>query len=185
MKQTKSKTIFAWIILFVLIGATLILTYFKFFSADNSNITEIPTNNSTSNAIHKALKDITINFNQSPAVQTYNEQNNVKLNATANNFSIYISYITDTTTTYEFTYDNLHLNIIINSNEAKAEKFNVVYKFLIEAVQKRINNTNDINEEINKFLNNDDISYEGLTKKVVEDNVEYQMDITKKIKTNK
>lgn len=180
MKQKKNKKVIAWIMLFILIGIALALTYLKFFSVDNINIEERPVNNSSSNAIHNALKDITTNFNQNSKVKEY-ANDNIILKASVNNYSIYISYITDTTTTYEFTYDNLCLNIVVNNTEEDKTKFNVVYQLLIEAVQKRINNTDNLDAIINNFLTTD-TTYDGLSKEEVENGIAYQMNITKKLK---
>lgn len=181
MKEKKGKNIVAWVLLVALVCITLILTYLRFFSVSDTEFKEIPVNDSSSNAIHTALKDITSNFNQNVKLKEYNEQNNVILKASLNNYSIYISYITDVTMTYEFTYDDLCLNIIINNNIEEKEKFTVIYKFLIEAVQKRINNNDDFDKIVDAFLN-DDINCDGLVKIESENVTEYQMNITKKLK---
>ena len=65
-------------------------------------------------------------------------------------YSIFKSYIGNTTVTYEFVYDDLCLNILVDNNE-DIELFNVVCKFLIEAVQDRIGN-NNIEDRIDVFL---------------------------------
>lgn len=181
MKNQKSKIICAWIMLVISVILALALTYFKFFLVVNDKIEEKPINESSSKAIHIALNDIITNFNQNPKIKKYADENNITLIASVNNYSIFISYITNTTTTYEFSYDDLCLNIIINDVEEDIQKFNIVYGILIEAVQKRINNTNDIENIINKFLN-EDVNYEGLTKFEIENRIKYQIDITKKIK---
>lgn len=188
MGQQKKKRVIAYIVLFVLVAITLWLTYLKFFSEKNTYILEVPVNASSSNAIHKALENIVSNFNQNSEVKDYEIKNNVTLSATVNNYSIFISYITDTTVTYEFNYDDLCLNIIINDDIAKKEEFKVIYGFLIKAVQERINNTDDdtidkIDKIIDEFLNSD-TSYDGLTKETVEGGIKYQMNITKKLKYN-
>ena len=183
MKQQKKKRVIAYIALFVLIALSLWLTYLKLFGEENTYILEVPVNESSSNAIHTALENIINNFNQNPKVSDYENTNGVTLSAIVNNYSIFISYITDTTVTYEFTYDDLCLNITINDEIAQKEEFKVIYGFLIEAVQIRINNTDNIDTIINNFLTND-TNYDGLTKKVIDDHIKYQMNITKKIKYN-
>ena len=183
MKQKKTKKLIAWLTLVILVCFALTLTYLKLFSNNNLNIEERPINNSSSNSIHAALKDIVTNFNQNSKIEEYQE-NNITLKASVNNYSIYISYITDTTTTYEFTYDDLYLNITVNNtNEDDKAKFNTIYQLLIEAVQKRINNTDDVDNIINTFLTTD-ATVDGLSKKEVRNGIEYQMNITKKIKQN-
>lgn len=185
MKQKKNKNTIAWIMLFVLVVIALALTYIRFFFVDNdnNNIEERPINNSSSIAIHNALSDITSNFNGNPQINEYAD-NNINIKATVNNYSIYISYVTDTTTTYEFTYNDLCLNITIdNQDKENQDKFNIIYKLLIEAVQTRINNTDNIDELISNFLTTD-TNYDGLSKKEVENGIEYRMNITKKLKIN-
>lgn len=184
MEQQKKKRVIAYIVLFVLIIISLWLTYLKFFGEENTYILEVPVNESSSNAVHKTLKDIVNNFNQNPDVKDYEIKNNVTLSAVVNNYSIFISYITDTTITYEFAYDDLCLNIIINEDIAQRQEFKVIYGLLIKTVQMRINNNDNIeniDKIINEFLNND-ISYDGLTKEFVEDRIKYQMNITKRLK---
>lgn len=181
MNQKKEKKVLvAWIFLFILIILILTLSYVKFFSLDNSNIEERPINNSSSSAVHSALKDITTNFNKNPKIREYLNQG-TKLKASVNNFSLFISYITDTTTTFEFTYDNLNLSIIVNTDEEEFLKFKVVYQLLIEAVQERLNNEDSLDIVINNFFTTDAI-YEGLSKKEVDGGIEYKIDITKRLK---
>ena len=182
MNKEKNKNLIAWILLLILISITLAITYIKYFSFDNinNNIEERPINESSSNAIHIALKDIVTNFNDNNKVIEYQQTNNLTLKASVNNYSIFISYIDSTTTTYEFKYEDLFLNININNDAENEKKFNIIYKFLIEAVQKRINNSNNIDELINNFLTND-INYDGLIKNSDNNIIEYKMNITKKL----
>ena len=175
--MNKGKDFIAWLLLMILIFIILFITYIKYFSViDNKNIEETPINESSSIAIHKALSDITTNFNNN--TKEYANSNNITLNATANNYSIFISYVDDTAVTYEFNYENLFLNIIINNDEENITKFNVVYKFLIESTQERLNNQNNINDLIEKFLTTDN-NYDGLIKTKSDDTIKYQMNITK------
>lgn len=186
MKQQKKKRIVAYIVLFALVIIALWLSYIKFFSEENTYIEEVPVNESSSKAIHETLENITNKFNQNTEVSDYEVKNNVNLSATVNNYSIFISYITDTTVTYEFAYDDLCLNIIVNDDIAKREEFKVIYGFLIRAVQERINNiddTDNLNKIIDEFLNND-TSFNGLSKEIIDGGIKYQMNITKKIKYN-
>lgn len=182
MKKEKNKKIFAIILLITLTCFSFFLTYLKFFSkyaTKDNNIKEVPVNNSSSIAIHEALKTITNNFNESTSVKNYENKNNVKLNAKVNNYSIFISYTNDTTITYEFLYDNLNLSInVLNDNQ---ENFHIVYKFLIEAVQKRINNTENTSEIVDDFLQNG-TNYEGLSKETNGKITKYQLNITQKLK---
>lgn len=179
MEKNNNKNFFASLLLIILIFMILGITYIKYFSIDNNkNIEERPVNESSSVAIHKSLNDITINFNDS--VKEYEQDNNITLSAVVNNYSIFISYIDGTTTTYEFTYDNLVLNTIIDNSEENLKKFNVVYKFLVESIQKRLNNQNNIDELVEKFLTTD-TNYDGLIKTKSNDIIEYQVDITKKL----
>ena len=183
-KQKDSKRLIAWILLISLLIISTIFTYMKFFSNDyeQNEIKENPVNNSNSKEVHTALEEITKNFNEIiNSAAEYNEDN-IIIKASLNNYSIYISYITDnSTTTYEFKYDNLCLITILNSNEEETNKFNLIYKQLVKAIQKRINNPEDVSEYIDNFLN-ENTEYDGLTKNKLENEIEYKIDITKKIK---
>lgn len=181
MNKKKNKELIALITLIILIVLTLILTYIRFFSIPNTNIEEKPVNNSSSNAINKALTDITTNFNNNPNVNEYKKNNNVILKASVNNYSIYISYITETTITYEFTYDNLNLNIYTSKEEETQEKFKIIYQFLIEAVQERLNNTENLDNIANEVIS-ENITYDGLKKIETTNGIQYQIDITKRLK---
>ena len=183
MKKHNNKRKIAFIILYALIAFSLYITYLKFFSIENNNIIEIPVNESSSNAIHIALNNITNNFNKSTKVKKYSAENSVALQATVNNYYLYISYIDNMTTTYEFSYDNLCLNITVNEEKSNEEEFKMILRFLIEAVQKRLNNTSDIDIYVDNFFDND-INYDGLIKVKTENGIKYQINITKKIKSN-
>lgn len=177
----KNKITIATVILFILICITLILTYLRFYVKADVPLQEVPINESSSNAIHEALQTITTNFNQNSDVKEYIATNNINLTAVVNNYSIYISYIDGTTTTYEFNYENLCLNITINNDQENIEKFNLVYKFLINAIQTRINNTAQYDEIVSDFLTNDNTNYDGLIKEKIDNKIKYQVNITKKL----
>lgn len=180
MKQReKIKIILAWIILIISIVSLLALHYIKFFGVENPNIEETPVENSTSEAIHTALKDIVNNFNSSEQVKEYAEQN-IVLKATLNQYSIYISYITDVTITYEFSYSNLNLAITVENEQVNLECFYQVYRTLTYAVQKRIGNEENIDQLVLDFFNSDK-SLDGMIKEESDQTIYYQMDITKKI----
>ena len=176
------KEILAIIFLIILIMLSLTLTYLKFFSSyviNNDNIKEVPVNDSSSIAIHNALKTIVDNFNESENVKKYQLENNTKLTATVNNYSIFVTHLKDKKNTYEFTYNDLCLTIKVKNDNQ--DEFNVVYKFLIESVQKRINNYENISEIVDDFLLNN-INYVGLDKKTYDDIIEYKINITEKLK---
>lgn len=177
--QTKRKNIFAWCFLILLIIGLLALNYIKFFLKQNPNIETHPVESSTQNAINTALKDIVYNFNNSQKVKDYAEQN-IVMKATLNQYFIYISYITDTTITYEFSYNNLKLDITVQNDMDNLEKFKKVYGVLIEAVQQRIGNSNNIDPLVEQLFSNE-IEFEGITKEVTGQTIHYQMDITKRL----
>lgn len=177
MNYNNGKKIIAWIMLFLMIILVLILSYIKFFSVGNPNIEEVPVENSSSNAIHLALEEITKNFNDDPKIDEYSK-NNINIKAVVNNYSIYISYVTDTSITYEFTYDDLCLSILVS--EENNNTFKEVYAILIKAIQDRINNEENIDELINNFFTTD-ASYDGLSKSNVDGGIEYKINITKKL----
>lgn len=180
--NTRYKEMLAIFFLIILIMLSLTLTYLKFFSSyviNNDNIKEVPVNDSSSIAIHNALKTIVDNFNKSENVKKYQLENNTKLTATVNNYSIFVTHSKDKKNTYEFTYNDLCLTIKVKNNNQ--DEFNVVYKFLIESVQKRINNYENISEIVDDFLLNN-INYAGLDKKTYDDIIEYKINITEKLK---
>lgn len=180
----KSKLYLAYLILAILIILILILTYIRLFSLSLVRIEEKPINNSNSKAIQNALVDITTNFNKNINVINYSNNNDVSLKASVNNFSIFVNYTDDTTITYEFTLqktEDLSLDINISNNDKVDEnKFNTIYCFLVEAVQKRLNNNVNLLNEINDFLIND-IPCEGLSKKKTKNGIQYQINIMDKI----
>ena len=180
--NTRYKEILAIFFLVILIMLSLTLTYLKFFSSyviNNDNIKEVPVNDSSSQAIHNALKTIVDNFNKSENVKKYQLENNTKLTATANNYSIFVTHSKDKKNTYEFTYNDLCLTIKVKNDNQN--EFNEVYKFLIESVQKRINNYENISEIVDDFLLNN-INYVGLDKKTYGEIIEYKINITEKLK---
>ena len=178
-KKGNGKVIVAWVFLIILVGLLLGLNYVKFFGQSNQNIEEKPVENSADQAIDRALTQIVDNFNQHEKVKSYAD-NNIIIKAVLNHHSIYISYVTDTTITYEFTYQNLGLEIVIANDEENVQKFKEIYEILIYAVQQRLGNDQDIAPYISNFLE-DKVEYEGLTKSATEDTFTYQMDITQKL----
>lgn len=182
-KKSNKKRIIAWFCLIVLMTCLLTLNYVKFFQTPNKNIEERPINNSSEQAVQTALEDIVRNFNNSKELKEYSSQN-IKMKATLNQHSIYISYTTDTTITYEFSYNNLILSINVENNEENMKKFNQVYSILLKAIQKRINITeNNIDDIINKIVN-EDIIYDGITKEKIDGTYFFQIDITKRLNEN-
>lgn len=177
----KGKIIFTWITLIVLIGLLLALNYIKFFVVANPNIEERPVENSSSVAIHTALKEITEQFNQNEELEEY-KKNGIQMNAILNQYSIYIHYSEDKeTTTYEFDYSNLSLKIKLTNEEKNLAKFYVVYKLLIEACQRRIGTQGDFSSLLDNVLNGE-IEWDGVSKNEEENFVIYQLNITKQLK---
>jgi len=181
MKKEKKdvKVIIAWGILILLIGMLLALNYIKFFGQPDEFIEERPVENSSEQAIDKALTQIIENFNEHEKIKTYADKG-IDIKAILNHHSIYISYATDTTTTYEFTYQNLGLDIVIANEEDNVQKFQEIYEIVIYAVQQRLGNTQDISSYVSGFMNNK-VQFDGLTKTVQNDTIHYYMNITKKI----
>ena len=176
----KRKIIIAWIFLVILIILILALNYIKFFGNPNQNIKEQPIENSTSTAINNALLDITNNFNNSVDVQELTKDS-IIASATLKNYSIFISYtVNESKTTYEFKYSNLKLTINISNDKENIEKFNKIYKILIKSCQKRLNNTENLNDQIDRFLNEEQ-ELSGIIKTKKSNLIIYEMDITQKI----
>ena len=177
------KNLLAWISLITLIILLLFLNYIKFFSQKNPNIEEKPVENSSSRAIETALSTIVENFNTNEELNTLKEEN-ILLSATRKNYSLFITDIeNENRTVYEFKYNNLKLSINVLDEKENLEKFNRVYKILIMSCQKRIQNEDIIDEEIEKFLNGE-VEIEAIQKKKSGNIINYQMDITKKISSD-
>lgn len=178
MKANNGRVI-AWIFLIILIVCLLGLNYFKFFGTKNPNIEEKPVENSSSEAIQIALTEIVDNFNRNGMIQEYSKQE-IDIRAVVNNHSIFISHTTDTTITYEFSYNNLMLAVKIENEPKNIEKFKQIYKILILAVQKRIGNIDNIDSIINKIIN-ENKEYPGFTRTESDNTIEYKINITKKL----
>lgn len=182
MNKEKIQVLIAWILLMSLIALFFYVNHLKFFTIkiNENSIKEIPIENSSSEAIEKALTDIVDNFNNNPLILE-NQKNGIDINATLNNYSIYVTYKNNTTTTYEFNYSNLILKININNNPENITKFNTIYEILIKATQERLNNQNDITNLISNHLTKEQ-NYEGLNKKVNDKTISYTMNITQKLR---
>lgn len=182
--KEKTKITIAWIVLLILLIMLCILNYVKFFGFYNYNnvIEEIEINESSNEAINNALSNIVNNFNNNEDLIKYKNEG-ITLKAILKNNSIYISHTKDDTTTYEFNYNNLKLNINIKNETDNLEKFNTIYSILIKSIQKRIGNETDIEVLINSHIN-EGIDLIGINKKVSNDTkiITYNIDITKKIK---
>ena len=182
-KKNSRKRFIAWLSLIMLLSLFLSLNYIKFFKAPNENIKEQPIETSSSKAIETALGDIVKNFNNDIEIKNYNDKN-IKIKAMLNHYSIFITYTTNNTTTYEFTYNNLNLRINVNNDKENIDKFNQIYSILLKAIQKRLNNeSEDLDGIINDIIDEKQ-TYEGITKEKNEKTHYYQIDITKKIIEN-
>ena len=161
----------------------IILNYVKFVSFYNYDdaVEVIDTNVSSTEAVENALTEIINNFNSDEEISQYKNQG-IDINAKLNNYSLYIEYTDDTTTTYEFNYNNLMLSINIKNEENNLKKFNSIYKILIKAIQKRIKNEDELDLLINSHIN-EEIELIGIDK-IINNNktIFYKIDITKKIK---
>lgn len=175
----KGKIIIAWIILIILIIMVAILSYLKFFGIKNEHIEEKPIENSSSEAINNALEEIVTNFNKNPKIQEYKDQG-IQIEATLNNYSIYISYTTDTSTTYEFNYENLILKIMIENNPENLSNFKIIYQLLIEAVQERLGNTEDVTPYVTNLFETE-TTYTAIWKESNDNTLSYYIDITKEL----
>ena len=178
-EKKKNKTV-GWLLLIILILAILGLNYVKFFmNEENENITETPVESANDNETEITLTEITDNFNNNEEIQTLKDEN-ITVSAINKNNSIFVSYESDTVITYEFKYNDSNLNITIENEETNLEKFKQVYKILIDAIQKHLNNANDYKKQIDEFLK-DAKEYDGLTKLVENDTVTYTVNITKQL----
>ena len=147
------KKAIGWILLIVLLALMAGVSYIKFMYKPTEDITETPTNTETSQVIITALNEIVDNFNEDTKIEEY-ETNGTKINATYNENSntIFVTYEDDETITYEFAYDNLNLIANISNDEKNLEKFKKVEEILIYAIQKRLNNEENIKEDVDAYL---------------------------------
>lgn len=176
----KKKKIIMWGILIILIVLVLALNYIKFFATDNANIEVKPIENSSSTAIENALLEIVNNFNESDEVGELSKDG-IILSASKKNYSIYVAYVVNgARTTYEFNYSNLNLFINVSSDQKNLEKFNKILMILIKSCQKRINNTSNIDRDVEKFLDGTG-ELNGVLRSDTDGLTSYQIDITKKI----
>lgn len=174
------KNVLIWLLLILLIVLVLALNYLKFFGVPNSNIQEIPVENSTSIAIQGALTEIVNQFNQHEDIVN-NGQNNIDIKAILNQYSIYVHYGEENvTTTYEFNYSNLKLSILVDDTEENLSKFGVVYKILLESCQRRLKNFSDFGQKFDNILTGTD-EWNGVFIEEKKDGILYQLDITKKM----
>lgn len=183
--KNKKKEIIAWIILTILFLMIIFITYMRFFGIydyqNKSHITNVEI--SSNDAIDTALTAIVNNINNDEDLKVL-EKDEIKLQSFLKNHSLYISYtdLYNITTTYEFNYSHLNLNINIKNNEENVKKFNIIYKFLLKAIQKRINSDFNKPELIDSHIN-DGVELRGITKTIInnEKTISYKIDITKKL----
>ena len=179
------KRTIAWIILIILIILILGLSYIKFFVGETTLIEERPADNNMSEVIKTALTDIVNNFNKNEKIEQYKKDGiNISATFNENSNSIFISYETDTTTTYEFTYDNLNLVISILNEEENITNFKKVEEILIYAIQERLNVEEDITDIVNEYIEGNK-ELEIITKEEKEDVITHKINIAKKIESNK
>ena len=181
MKEEKKKSNFlGWFLLVLLVFAMLGLNYIKFFmNVDETNIEETAVDNQLSQVVVNALTEIVNNFNENERIKEYQSQN-VMMNASLNQYSIFIEYTDTTTNTFEFHYDNLVLSITVPNDEVQLQKFRQVYEILILAVQKRLENDIDLTPYINGFFD-EKKEYDGLIVENIGNQSTYRMNITKKL----
>ena len=171
MKKKNQNNVIAWLLLILLITASLGLTYLKFFNQKNKNISNTPIDSQKNKDNEKKLDEIVKTINENTEVKDLETKENIKISALRKNNSIFIEYSTEEETiTYEFVCTEKTLITTIDNDEENIKIFNKVYKFLVLAIQKNLNNTEKVEEYIDDLLEN---------------NTEYNsVSITKDEKTN-
>ena len=171
----------AWVLLIVLIILILGISYIKFFVGDNTLIEEKPVNNEMSEVVKTTLTDIVKNFNDNERILQYKNEG-IDINAVfnENTNTIFISYKKDSTSTYEFTFDNLNLVIAVANNEVSLEMFKKIEEILIYAIQKRLNVEDDITGIVKDYIDGNR-ELDMITTEEKEDVIVYHFNITKKI----
>ena len=179
--KKENNMVVGWILLILLIFMALGVSYVNFFVGVDKKIEEKSVDNNESEAINNALTQIVNYFNDSDKIDALD---GVNIHAVLNNRSIFISYITDITTTYEFTYDNLALEITVSDDEDNLKKFHQVCEILIYAIQMRLNNGDNIEKSISSFIN-DNVHFKGLEKTILEEHrILYHFSIVTKLENN-
>lgn len=181
MKE-RGRILFAWVLLILLVMGCLVLSYFKFFGrVENPNIELTPIETSTNKAIDAALLEIVNRFNGGSRVAELEKSDEIKLRAVLNNHSIFITYTKEeATTTFEFYYSNLNLSIDVANDLENMERFMIVYRYLIYALQARLENDDYTEQEVEGVVSGQ-LDIDGYSREEFEDKISYKMDITKKI----
>ena len=178
-KQVKKKSIAGLcLLLIILIGIALGLTYLKFFYKDTTGVPIIPDQKLTPE-ITNELNIIVDNINNDEIVKEKSKENkNIK--AKLNKDTITITYNNESKIEeYNFKYNNMLLEIETENNKTA---FNDIFKIIVRANQKRLNNTNNIDILVEQFLNND-YEIDGLYKESLEANqITYNIALDKVIK---
>lgn len=178
-KQVKKKSIAGLcLLLIILIGIALGLTYLKFFYKDTTGVPIIPDQKITPE-ITNELNIIVDNINNDEIVKEKSKEN-INIKAKLNKDTITITYNNESKIEeYNFKYNNMLLEIETENNETA---FNDIFKIIVRANQKRLNNTNNIDILVEQFLNND-YEIDGLYKESLEANqITYNIALDKAIK---
>ena len=178
-KQVKKKSIAGLcLLLIILIGIALGLTYLKFFYKDTTGVPIIPDQKLTPE-ITNELNIIVDNINNDEIVKEKSKEN-INIKAKLNKDTITITYNNESKIEeYNFKYNNMLLEIETENNKTA---FNDIFKIIVRANQKRLNNTNNIDILVEQFLNND-YEIDGLYKESLEANqITYNIALDKVIK---
>ena len=178
-QPSKNSIILAWIILLICVILGAALTYIKLFyeESNNKNIEEYSTNNTElSPVILEALQTIVKNYNESDIVKKYKEEN-TNTNAYLENNIIKVDYSKEEKRTYDF---NFAVPILTSTTTKEhEEELQNIFKIMIYACQKRLNNDIDTIQISENFYKG--TSYIGLIKEEKENNITYGIDVSKKI----
>lgn len=172
---SKTSMFLGWLLLIILVGVALGITYLKFFGP-NDNLEEHPIEKETiSPVVEAALQTLVDNFNNNDLINEYKSQN-IDITATLNGTSIVIEYNTSDVKMYEFYFESPKLNVTVNNNDI--ENFKIIYKIMVYANQKRLDNNSNIDNYIDGFLNNS-LEVDGLEKVIGNDTSSYSIDVSK------
>lgn len=179
-QPSKLSIVLAWIVLLFCIISAAALTYLKFFYEDlnDKNMEEYSTNNTElSPVILEALQTIIKNFNESDITKKYQETN-ITVNAYLENNNIKVDYSKeDKKKTYEFNFAVPMITSTITKDQE--EEFKSIFKIMIYACQKRLNNNIDVDKITDNFYKG--TPYVGLIREEKENNITYGIDVSKNI----
>ena len=172
---SRSKILFAWLILIILILLIFGLIYIKFFQID-TNDNNINGQNSSEVNSQKALEDLIDNFNNSQLLKQY-KKDGIDMVAILESDKFSVEVIKGSNTNvyvFEYNYPELSCTILPDS----MKEFDSLFEILLYENQKRLGNSDNIDNYVDGILNGN-LNVIGFNKVVADELVAYSMDISR------